>query len=163
VAVGALVSLVPLASGLLVFLDPLRRNKAQAKKFVRVASLETVPADGEPHRVPVIDIRVDAWNLYPPAPIGAVFLRRESAEAPLKAYSSVCPHLGCSVDFKTERNEYVCPCHNSLWNVDATRVDPLNCPAPRDLDELEVEVRNGDEVWVYYQKFRGGIERKIAE
>ena len=33
----------------------------------------------------------------------------------------------------------------------------------RDLDELKVEVRSGDEVWVNYEKFRGGIEKKIAE
>lgn len=161
--IGLLVGVVPLAAGLLVFLDPLRRKKAEAGKWVQIASLEAIPPDGVPRRFAVIDTRVDAWNLYPPEPIGAVFVSRDSADAPLKAFSSVCPHLGCSVDFKPAKHEFLCPCHNSVWKIDGARLDPEHCPAPRDLDELKVEVRSGDEVWVNYEKFRGGIEKKIAE
>jgi menaquinol-cytochrome c reductase iron-sulfur subunit len=162
-ALGAALGVVPLFAGLAVFLDPLRRKKAQGGKPIRVASLEAVPPDGQPHRFPVIDVRQDAWSTYPPQPIGAVYLRRESEGEPPKAYSAICPHLGCSVGFKEDRQQYQCPCHNSTWTIDAERLDPAHCPAPRDLDELKVEIRNDNEIWVMYQRFRSGISAKIPE
>ncbi len=162
-ACGALVALVPAVSGLLVFFDPLKRKQAKGGKPIRVATLEAIPADGKPHRFPVVDTRRDAWNVYPPQPIGAVYLQRTSESEPPKAFSAICPHLGCAVDYKASRGVYVCPCHNSVWTIDAERVNPATCPAPRDLDELEVEIRNDSEVWVSYQRFRSGLEKKIPE
>jgi len=162
-AIGATLGLVPAVSGLLVFFDPLKRKQAEGGKPIRVATLDAIPADGRPYRFPVIDVRQDAWNVYPPQPIGAVFLQRKSADGQPQAFSAICPHLGCSVDFKTDRNQYLCPCHNSSWTADAERINPQSCPAPRDLDELEVEIRNDNEVWVKYQRFRSGLEKKIPE
>ena len=34
-------------------------------------------------------------------------------------------------------------------------------PAPRGLDELEVEIRNKSEVWVKFRNFRAGVPEKI--
>lgn len=162
-ALGAVLGLVPFVTGLLVFFDPLKRKAVAGGKPIRITTLDALPPDGVPHRFPVIDVRQDAWNLYPPQPIGAVFLQRTSASATPKAFSAICPHLGCSVDFKTDRDQYQCPCHNSTWTVDAVRIKPESCPAPRDLDELNVEIRNNNEVWVLYERFRSGIEKKIPE
>lgn len=161
--IGALLGIVPLFTGLMVFFDPLKRKVAEGGKPVRVTTLEAIPPDGQPYRFAIVDVRQDAWSVYPPQPIGAVYLQRESAGAKPQAFSAVCPHLGCSVDFKPEREQYQCPCHNSSWNIDAERINPASCPAPRDLDELEVEIRNDGEVWVLYQRFRSGIEAKIPE
>ncbi len=163
IVVGGFVGLVPLVSGLVVFFDPLGRRRSQGGKPLRVASLDAVPADGLPHRFPVIDTRWDKWSKYPPQPIGAVYLRRQSEDEPPQAVSAVCPHLGCAVDFKADQALYQCPCHNSSWTPDAVRVRPESCPSPRDLDELEVEIRNDNEVWVRYQRFRSGIAKKIPE
>src|SRR5205823_591306 len=75
VLIGAVVSMVPLVSGLIVFFDPLRR-KSKAGEFVSVASLNALPEDGSPRKFPVIASRIDAWNKSPRTPIGAVYLRR---------------------------------------------------------------------------------------
>ena len=72
---GGVALLVPAAVGVASFLNPLRQ-KSQSGQFMRLASLDVLPDDGTPRKVPVIADRTDAWNTYPAEPIGAVFLRR---------------------------------------------------------------------------------------
>ncbi|MBI3463102.1 MAG: hypothetical protein HY000_08605 [Planctomycetes bacterium] len=61
---GGFVGLAPLASGLFVFLDPLRRKSKQGRS-IRVATVDALPDDGTPAQFPVIADRTDAWNRYP--------------------------------------------------------------------------------------------------
>lgn len=35
-----------------------------------------------------------------------------------KTLSRRCPHAGCMVDYEKETNEFVCPCHQSKFNID---------------------------------------------
>jgi len=42
--------------------------------------------------------------------------------------SRKCPHLGCNVNYKN--NEFVCPCHNSRFNIEG---HVLEGPATSDL------------------------------
>lgn len=167
IVVGGIVGVFPVLSGLAVFFSPVLRKKAEAGKWVRVAALDSVPADGKPHLFPVITDRQDAWSSYPPEPVGAVYLRRTEAASEPVAYSNVCPHLGCAVDYKPSNEQYHCPCHNSKFEIDGKRVDPENSPSPRAMDTVEVEIREGEtgtkEVWVDYKKFKGGVEHKVEE
>lgn len=167
-AVGAIVAAVPVLAGLRVFVDPLTRTPKKKGKDdaatedgkIRVTTLDAIPEIGKVYRFPIITAREDKWNLYDPGPVGAVFLRRTSETEKPVAFTSVCPHLGCSVDIKGDT--YKCPCHNSTWTIDGARINPESCPSPRDLDTLEVEVKN-NEVFVAYKRFRGGIEDKVEE
>src|SRR5437870_5037199 len=95
-AIGAVLGLAPVAAGVRMLLDPLRRRGATGG-FVRVASLDAVPADGVPRKFPVLADREDAWNKFQQVPVGAVYLRR-TAEGKLDALNVVCPHAGCFVD-----------------------------------------------------------------
>ena len=161
-AVGIVVGVVPIVSALAVFFDPLRR-KSRGESLVQVTTLSAVPPDGVPRIFPVVVQRHDAWTNYPPQPIGTVYLRRTSGSELPQAFTAVCPHLGCTVDFKSASGKYLCPCHNSAFNVDGIRVNPATSPSPRGLDELAVEIRNGQEVWVDYRRFVGGKREKIEE
>ena len=156
--IGTILGLVPLASGVLVFLDPLRR-KASSTGALRVTTLEAVPDDGIPRKFPVLATRVDAWNKFSETPVGAVYLRRTS-DGKLQAFNVVCPHAGCFVDFLPERGRYLCPCHNSTFTL-AGKIDDPKSPSPRGLDSLEAEVRNGKEIWVKFQNFEAGHAEKI--
>ena len=158
VAIGAIAGLLPAAAGLVVFLDPLRRKSA-AGSAVRVASLEALPADGQPVKFPVLATRVDAWNKFREVPIGAVYLRRTD-KGRVEAFNVVCPHAGCFVDFLPERGRYLCPCHNSTFTI-AGKIDDPSSPAARGLDSLDVEIRNEKEVWVKFQNFEAGSAQKV--
>jgi menaquinol-cytochrome c reductase iron-sulfur subunit len=158
VIIGAVTALVPAISGLLVLLDPLRR-KAQDNDAVLIASLSSLPVDGVPRKFPVVADHTDAWNRVPRVPIGAVYLRR-IGDKQIQAFNVICPHAGCFVDYDLSRKGYHCPCHNSSFGVDGTIADPKS-PSPRGLDELEVEIRSGNEIWVKFQNFRAGGKEKI--
>jgi menaquinol-cytochrome c reductase iron-sulfur subunit len=164
VVIGGLVGLVPLVSGLLVFLDPLRRKSA-AGELLRVTTLDSVPADGIARYFPVVTDKTDAWNRYPDEPVGAVFLRRVAGSNEVQCFNAICPHAGCFVDFKIPDRDFHCPCHDSRWKADGVRIDPDQCPSPRDLDSLVVDqekLKDG-EVWVDFKNFLTATPEKIAK
>jgi menaquinol-cytochrome c reductase iron-sulfur subunit len=158
VLIGALIAAVPTVAGLLVFFDPLRR-KGEDTGAVHVASLNSLPENGEPRKFPVLATRVDAWNRTPNVPVGAVYLQR-LGENRVRAFNVVCPHAGCFVDYRPQQNTYLCPCHNSSFALDGKVLDPRS-PSPRGLDELPVEIRNGQEIWVTFRNFRAGVHARI--
>ncbi|MBX3413368.1 MAG: Rieske 2Fe-2S domain-containing protein [Pirellulales bacterium] len=166
VIVGGIVSVFPFAAGLLVLFDPLRRQ-GSAGGFLRIASLDELPADGVPRSFPVITDRVDAWNKFVNEPVGMVFLRRtKEGVAQVEALNAVCPHAGCFVDFLSKESHFQCPCHDSSFEPNGTRIHPERCPSPRDLDALAVEIRmveGREEVWVEFKNFRAGTPEKIAD
>ena len=55
-----------------------------------------------------------------------------------------CTHLGCSVPWDEEADDFHCPCHGSLFN---TVGELISGPAPRPLDLFPVSI-SGGEVWV---------------
>lgn len=158
VVAGALAGLTPLVAGVVALFDPLRRTGGEAG-FVRVTRLGALPADGVPRRFTIQADLVDAWTTYTDTPVGAVYLRRTEDDGVL-ALNVVCPHAGCFVNLAPDRGRFACPCHRSSFALDGSINDPAS-PSPRDMDELEVEVRDGDEVWVRFQNFMPGREEKL--
>jgi menaquinol-cytochrome c reductase iron-sulfur subunit len=158
VLIGAFVALVPLASGLFAFLNPLRR-KAGGEKFVRVAMLDALPDDGVPRPFQVIAERVDAWNRSL-EPIGAVYLRRASGQQTPECFTATCPHAGCFVNYDGQSNTFKCPCHNSVFKVDGEIIPPS--PSPRAMDSLECKVE-GDAVLVKFENFYSGRSDKVVK
>ena len=74
----------------------------------------------------------------------------------VKAFSAVCPHLGCSVN-ATANGAYACPCHTSAFDKDGRK---QSGPSPRDLDALATKVEDGV-VAVDFKKFRIGVGEKV--
>lgn len=156
--IGTAIVLVPAGAGLSVLLDPLNRKAAAGEK-VFVTSLDSLPENGAPQQFAILASRVDAWNKMPNAPIGAVYLRKTGPKT-VEALNVVCPHAGCFVDFRHEKKDFFCPCHNSSFELTGKISDPKS-PSPRGLDQLEVEIRNEKEVWVKFQNFLTGHSEKV--
>jgi nitrite reductase/ring-hydroxylating ferredoxin subunit len=167
--IGVVVGLVPVLSGLIFFLDPLIRGERQsgdsrggvgkdAEGYIKLpVTRSLLPSDGTPQQVTVEDDLVDAWNKFPRVPIGSVWLlRSESGE--VSAFSTVCPHLGCAVEFRGAQSDFYCPCHLSAFRLDGSKNNPI---PPRDMDSLRVKPDMGEEIWVQYKNFRGGISEKV--
>jgi menaquinol-cytochrome c reductase iron-sulfur subunit len=74
----------------------------------------------------------------------------KQANGELVVLSSVCPHLGCSVAWRAEKNEFLCPCHGGHFAADGKL---LGGPPPRGLDRLESKIEEGT-LRVHYQYFR---------
>ena len=127
------------------------RMKREADGSIDVGALEQLP-EGRPVRVPVVaKRRLDAWTAFTDVTLGAAWLLREGAA--VRALSTVCPHAGCSVDWDAKKSCFECPCHGSVFSAAG---DKLDGPAPRGMDPLEVDVKEG-RVLVAYKRFRQGV------
>jgi menaquinol-cytochrome c reductase iron-sulfur subunit len=165
---GLATVVAPFFAGISVFLNPLRRrvksgnDAGAAAGFLKVALLDSLPDNQTPRRFEVIDDLVDAWNIFPQEPVGAVYLVRDPS-GQVKAFNVDCPHAGCSVDFHSASQKFKCPCHDSSFEpADGAIANPAS-PSPRGLDELETTIKegpNGKEIWVRYQKFQAGTKEK---
>jgi cytochrome b6-f complex iron-sulfur subunit len=72
-------------------------------------------------------------------PEGPVML--ESAGTEVRAFSAICTHLGCIIQWQKDRKEFVCPCHGGRYDMDGKVTFG---PPPRPLDPLAVQVRSGE-------------------
>jgi Rieske Fe-S protein len=157
---GTVALTVPALSALAAFLNPWRQ-KSETGNWVRVASTAAVPLGAPPQRCSVIADRADAWNGYPDEAIGAIFLCQVSDDKFL-ALQTICPHNGGCVSYDPQKKNFYCPSHGALFNLEGRRLDPESI-SPRDLDSLDVEIRDGTEVWVKFEKFQDGIAQKIVK
>lgn len=57
-----------------------------------------------------------------------------------KAFSAICTHLGCVVDWNGPKKEIVCPCHAGVFDLEGRVVSG---PPPRPLPSYAVRVANG--------------------
>lgn len=158
--IGLLLYVPAALAGVWAFISPLR-EKGSAGRFLRLTTVDALPADGVPQKFPIILDRTDAWTHFPQEPVGAVFLRRVGTDQ-VQALQVVCPHAGCHVGFQAEKRIFFCPCHGAGFTLDGKRLEEKS-HSPRDLDTLAVEIRNRNEVWVKYEKFRTGTTQKIAD
>jgi len=71
--------------------------------------------------------------------------------------SAVCPHEGCEVAWERETNRFSCPCHESYFAADGSR---LSGPARRGLDQLPTRVQDGT-LQVQYQSFENNSTETI--
>jgi Rieske Fe-S protein len=74
----------------------------------------------------------------------------KDAGGKLCALSAVCPHLGCTLAWHDEKNNFVCPCHNGQFTAEGKLAGG---PPPRNMDTLELKV-DGDMLLVRYKNFR---------
>ena len=61
-----------------------------------------------------------------------------------RAFSAICTHLNCTVQFRAREHDVWCACHNGVYDLQGRNVSG---PPPRPLEQYEVHVR-GEEVVV---------------
>lgn len=88
---------------------------------------------------------------YPTEKDTAIIVR--AVDGQYFAYGQKCTHLACPVYFESARGRLECPCHEGGFDVQTGNV--LYGPPPRPLDRIELEVRDGGEVWATGRKAGG--------
>lgn len=170
-AIGLIVGVVPAITGGLFFLHPLFKGKDEAEESARpdapmkdedgrlktTVTLESLPDDGTPLQLKILDDIVDAWNLFPNQEIGSIWIRKVGEQ--VIAFNTICPHLGCAVEHRAAKGDFYCPCHLSSFDLDGGKQNEI---PPRGMDALDVAVKNDGTVWVKYEKFRGAISEKVS-
>jgi len=72
----------------------------------------------------------------------ALLIRLPSGD--VRAFTAICTHLGCTVEYRPDLQEIWCPCHNGFYNLQGVNVAG---PPPRALEQYAVAVSD-DKVWV---------------
>jgi menaquinol-cytochrome c reductase iron-sulfur subunit len=141
-AVGALLS-VPLIR---FVLHPLLRVTTPLS-WSEVGRVEEFASIASPVKKLITVEQRDGWRKV--ISEKAVYVIKD-ANGQLGVLSSVCTHLGCSLAWRAEKDNFLCPCHNGLFAADGKL---LEGPPPRGMDRLESKVEEGM-LKVHYQYFR---------
>ena len=95
--------------------------------------------------------RTDGWKVISEKSTAWVV---KSADNRITAFGPQCTHLGCAYHWEEGKNEFLCPCHSSLFGIDG-RV--ISGPAPRPLDRYQTRIE-GNKLMV--GKLNVSAERK---
>lgn len=117
-AIFGLTSLVSFAYPLLRFLAP-PSGEARIKKLV-IEKVE-VPIGGSKNIV---------FNDMPAIVIN-------TPERGLIAFSRVCTHLGCLIEYEKDKHQLLCPCHAGTYDLEGNVVSG---PPPKPLPRLPLKV-----------------------
>ncbi len=130
------------------------RRGPHGERWIRTVPLSRLH-DGVPSRVKIVADERDAWKLEKDAELGSVWLVRVGEG--VRAYSVVCPHLGCSINVASQGKGFECPCHDSSFDESGKRESG---PSPRDMDALEARVTGGV-VEVDFRRFKQGTAERV--
>jgi menaquinol-cytochrome c reductase iron-sulfur subunit len=154
----AIIGVIVAIPALLYFFGPLRRKSGTdgaVTTFLDVGPLSDIPVGAWQLRS-VDMVHEDGWKKTRVK--HAVWVRRQSqGEQEITVLSSICPHLGCPVNWHPDQSRFVCPCHGGIFNPDG---EHTGGPPPRSMDPLEFEVRAG-RLWVRWQDFKIGVAERI--
>lgn len=62
------------------------------------------------------------------------------------AFSNSCPHLGCRVHWDSGRSEFICPCHQGIFDATGTAISGPPAQSNKGLKPYEIEVA-GDSIY----------------
>jgi cytochrome b6-f complex iron-sulfur subunit len=85
------------------------------------------------------ELQPDSGKIFPFGRKPGILLRLKSGE--YRAFSAVCTHLGCTVQYRKDMGLIWCACHNGRFNLKGINVAG---PPPRPLEPYEVHVRGND-------------------
>ncbi len=91
-----------------------------------------------PYRVD--ELRPDAEGKWP-SPFnfgGRPCLLVKSGDGKIRAFDAVCTHVDCTVEFRPDKKDIFCNCHNGIYDLEGRNISG---PPPRPLKSLSVELR----------------------
>ncbi len=104
------------------------------------------PKLGEPSTVSVVagkasEIKNNSGIIFKFGSKPGILIRTPEGE--LRAFSAICTHLECTVQYKKETSQIWCACHNGTYNLTGKNVSG---PPPRPLEAYRVNLRGDDVV-----------------
>jgi quinol---cytochrome c reductase iron-sulfur subunit, bacillus type len=124
--------------------------KATGTEWSDVGELSEFSDSKEPVRKTITFAQRDGWREVVSAQ--SVYVSRTS-EGQLEVLSAICPHLGCSVSWQKNQDEFVCPCHGGRFAPDGQHIFG---PPPRAMDRLVTRVKD-NKLQVHFEYFRSNV------
>lgn len=157
-AVAALIGACIAIPAVAYVFSPIRRwssNKRTEGGYQNVGPLAQLPVDHW-HLVSLQVTRRDGWE-ESRVQHGAWVRRPKDPSRPIEVLSSICPHLGCPLNWFPGRHEFICPCHGGVFNAQGKHIAG---PPPRSMDPLDYRVEDGS-LFIRWQDFKVGVAERI--
>jgi Rieske Fe-S protein len=132
------------------FLRPITANGSSAARWVDIGLVSKLSGD-KPILKRVITEQQSGWAATREEHFVYVLPGKNNT-----VLSCVCPHEGCTVSWNDGQNGFICPCHDSFFAPDGSRVKG---PARRGLDPLPTREQNGI-LQVQYVSFVNNTEQR---
>jgi menaquinol-cytochrome c reductase iron-sulfur subunit len=130
VTTGAIGGIITALVGLPVvgyLIDPaLRAGSKEA--WIPIGKLEKIPVN-TPTAFSFTRTQVNGWERTGTS-YGGYVIRKSADPKDIVILSSRCTHLGCSVNWREESGEFICPCHDAKFSKDGIVLDG---PPPKPL------------------------------
>jgi cytochrome b6-f complex iron-sulfur subunit len=106
-----------------------------------VAMYLVPPASGEPDTATAVagkavELKPNSGKVFKFGSRPGIVVR--TADGEVRAFSAVCTHLDCTVQFKVDTSQLWCACHNGTYDLGGNVVSG---PPPRGLEKFVVNVR----------------------
>lgn len=124
--------------------------KASKGAWTPIGNMEEFSDLSNPILKPIALKQVDGWREVDSSQ--TVYVSK-GADGKLEVFSSICPHLGCTVAWRKTQDDFFCPCHGSVFEPDGKHVSG---PSPRGLDTLPHKVVDG-KLMVKFEYFRENV------
>jgi Rieske Fe-S protein len=153
----AVISLLVAVPAVGYFLGPLRRRGGKngaGAAFQDAGPVSDLPV-GQWRLLSLEMVQEDGWKKTRVR--HAVWARRQGEGGrEITVLSSLCPHLGCPVNWHPDQAQFNCPCHGGTFDTEGRQTGG---PPPRPMDPLDFEVRQG-RLWVRWQDFKIGVAER---
>ena len=131
------------------------RGESGETSYVELGPLNNLPV-GEWRLLSLDVVRQDGWEKDKQR--HAVWVRRDgNSQAEVLVLSPICPHLGCPVNWHSDRKEFICPCHGGTFDANGQHIAG---PPPRSMDPLPYEIHDG-QLSVRWEDFKIGVAQCI--
>jgi cytochrome b6-f complex iron-sulfur subunit len=106
----------------------------------------TPPKSGEPTTSSVVaakvsDLKNNSGLIFKFGSKPGILIRTPDGE--FRAFSALCTHLDCTVQYKKETSQIWCACHNGTYDLAGKNVSG---PPPKPLESYKVNLRGNDVV-----------------
>lgn len=135
---SAFMAVGPLVPMLRFAVDPILQPKEEAD-WIKVVEVSKIT--DRPQRFKFEIHQIDGW--YESYPELEVWITKNN-QGEIFALSPVCKHLGCTVNWGADANQYICPCHDARYSLDGNNLTIASAP----LDEYAVKVSEDGFVYV---------------
>ncbi len=88
------------------------------------------------------DVKPNSGQIFKFGNKPAILIRTPAGD--LRAFTAVCTHLGCIVEYRPDLSQIWCPCHNGHYDLQGINVSG---PPPKPLVQFDVNVQ-GDRIVV---------------
>ncbi len=89
------------------------------------------------------ELKENAAKVFKFGSTPAILIR--TADGNYRAFTAVCTHLGCTVQYRSDLHEIWCPCHNGMYDLQGRNISG---PPPRPLAQYQVHIQGEDIVVV---------------